>query len=203
MYKGFTVGIPLYILGCYLQLEGFVWGAIPLWNVAVSDVLFSAETDQVMSWGKWLRAKNVGIYLALQVRMQIGKSHKNRMTWQYQLTASQQWKLPVGVLHWTYCKSNVHHISLPRKERVVASQLQLQWIGLVKHRVPLNSLLLITIPIENAMWQRRISAFQAHPNIRLSVICIYIYISHHISATFTSTIWLFNSSPWKITIFNR
>jgi len=58
--------------------------------VAVSDVLFSAETDQVMSWGKWLRAKNVGIYLALQVRMQIGKSHKNRMTWQYQLTASQQ-----------------------------------------------------------------------------------------------------------------
>ena len=30
MYKGFTGGIPLYILGCYLQLEGFVWGAIPL-----------------------------------------------------------------------------------------------------------------------------------------------------------------------------
>ena len=109
--------------------------------------------------------------------MKIGKSHKNRMTWQYQLTASQQWKLPVGVLHWTYCKSNVHHSSLPRKERVVTSQLQLQWIGLVKHRVPLNSLLLITIPIENAMWQRRISAFQAHPNIRLSVIYIYRIIS--------------------------
>ena len=177
------------LLGCTRVLQWvyhyIYWVVISNWKVLFGGLyhcemwlclMFYFQLKLIRWWvgGSGFALRMLGYTWALQVRMKIGKSHKNRMTWQYQLTASQQWKLPVGVLHWTYCKSNVHHSSLPRKERVVTSQLQLQWIGLVKHRVPLNSLLLITIPIENAMWQMRISAFQAHPNIRLSVIYIYI-----------------------------
>ena len=117
MYKGFTLGVPLYTLyiylymysSCYLYIyTGLLLSAIAKFCLGgyttVKCGLFPAETQMIRS-GKWPGASNVGMYLGSPSAHE--NWYRNGMMLQYQLTANQQWKL-VGVLQSKYCKSIFH-----------------------------------------------------------------------------------------------